>query len=89
LAELEDHMKNTDMRTLVRNFLIELVIYGVLIVIYFVLVLRWLAEPLERLFGSNLALYAVVALVLIVAQGVLLEWVTSVIIGQLGLDRLE
>ena len=82
-------MERTDLRTLIRNFLIELVIYGVLIIVYFLVVLRWLAEPLERLFGSNLALYAVVALVLIVAQGVLLEWVTSLIIGQLGLDRLE
>ena len=82
-------MERSDLRTLIRNFLIELVIYSVLIIVYFVVVLRWLADPLERLFGSHLTLYAVVALVLIVAQGVLLEWVTSFIIGQLGLDRLE
>jgi hypothetical protein len=82
-------VEKSDVRTLVRNFLMELVIYGVLIVVYFVVVLRWLAEPLERLFGSSLALYALVSLVLIVAQGVLLAWVTSFIIEQLGLDRLE
>lgn len=82
-------MEKSSVRTLVRNFLIELVIYGVLIVVYFLVVLRWLAEPLARLFDSNLALYAVVALVLIVVQGVVLAWVTSFIIGQLGLDRLE
>lgn len=82
-------MKKTSLRTLIRNFLIELVIYAVLVVFYFLLVLRLLAEPLAELFNSNLALYAVVALVLIVAQGVLLEVVTSFIIGQLGLDKLE
>jgi hypothetical protein len=82
-------VEKSDVRTLVRNFLIELVIYSVLIVVYFVVVLRWLAEPLARLFDSNLALYAVVALVLIVVQGVLLAWVTSFIIDQLGLERLE
>jgi hypothetical protein len=82
-------VEKSDVRTLVRSFLIELVIYSVLIIIYFVLVLRLLAEPLARLFDSNLALYAGVALVLIVAQGVLLAWVTSFIIDQLGLDRQE
>jgi hypothetical protein len=82
-------VEKSDVRTLVRNFLMELVIYGVLIIVYFVVVLRWLAEPLESLFGSSLALYALVSLVLIVAQGVLLAWVTSFIIEQLGLDRLE
>ena len=82
-------MEKSDVRTLVRNFLIELVIYSVLIVVYFLVVLRWLAEPLARLFDSNLTLYALVALVLIVAQGVLLAWVTSFIIEQSGLDRLE
>jgi hypothetical protein len=82
-------VEKSDVRTLVRNFLMELVIYGVLIIVYFVVVLRWLAEPLERLFGSSLALYALVSLVLIVAQGVLLAWVTSFIIEQSGLDRLE
>ena len=82
-------MEKSSVRTLVRNFLIELVIYTILIVIYFLVVLRLLAEPLARLFDSNLTLYAVVALVLIVAQGVLLAWVTSFIIDQLGLDRLE
>jgi hypothetical protein len=82
-------VEKSDVRTLVRNFLIELAIYAILIVIYFLLVLRLLAEPLARLFDSNLALYAVVALVLIVAQGVLLAWATSFIVDQLGLDRLE
>jgi hypothetical protein len=82
-------VEKSDVRTLVRNFLIELVIYSVLIIIYFVLVLRLLAEPLARLYGSNLALYAAVALVLIVAQGVLLAWVTSFIVDQLGLERQE
>ena len=70
-----------------RGFVIELVIYGVLVVVYFLAVLRLLGDPLARLFQGNLTVYAVVALVLIVAQGVLLEVITSFLVERLGLGR--
>jgi len=74
---------------LLRNFAIEVAIYAVLVVAYFFLVLRLLGKPLERLFENNIVLYAFVALFLIVAQGVVLDGVTSFLINRLGLDRLE
>lgn len=82
-------MKQADVRTLIRNFAIEVLIYGVLVLGYFFLVLRYLGEPLEELYTSNLVVYAFVALALIVIQGVVLEFVTSFLINRLGLERLE
>lgn len=82
-------MKNPKLRSLVRNFAIEVVIYGTLVVVYFFLVLRFLAVPLANLFEQNLVIYAFVALGLIVAQGALLEFVTSFLLDRLGLERLE
>ena len=82
-------MKGSDIRKLIRNFAIEVVVYAALVLGYFLLVLRFLGQPLERLFSSNLVVYALVALVLIVVQGVVLEAVTSFIMGLLGLDKLE
>lgn len=82
-------MKNPQLGRLIRNFAIEMVVYGALVVGYFFLVLRLLADPLEQLFSSNLVLYAFLALGLIVAQAVLLEFVTSFAMGLLGLDKLE
>lgn len=76
-------------RILLRNFLIELVIYGGLVTLYYLLALRLLASPLKALFDRNLPLYAVISLALIVAQGVLLEHLTSYLLDRLGLDRFE
>ena len=78
-----------DSRKLIRNFTIELVVYGVLVVGYFLLVLRWLGEWLTALYENDLRIYAVVALVLIVVQGVLFEKITTFLIERLGLERLE
>jgi len=75
-------------RELIRNFLIELVVYGVLLVIYFFVALRYLAEPLSRLFENNLLVYAVMGLGLIVVQAVFLEFITSLLFDFLGLHRL-
>lgn len=76
-------------KSLLRNFVLELLLYGVLVVVYFLVVLRVLGDPLTSLYRSNAVLYAAVSLALIVAQGVVLEWVTSFLINLLGLERLE
>ena len=78
-----------DSKKLLRNFVIELVVYGVLVVGYFLLVLQSLGEWLTNLYETNLRVYAVIAVVLIVVQGVLLEKVTTFLIERLGLERLE
>ena len=82
-------MKSAQVRTLVRNFAIEVVVYAVLVIVYFFLVLRLLGDPLEKLFSTNLVLYAFVALGLIVVQGAVLEVITSFLVSRLGLERLE
>lgn len=76
-------------KELLRNFIIEMVVYGVLLVIYFYIALRFLAEPLSRIFENNLYVYAVIGLGLIVAQAVVLEFVTSFLFDFLGLHRLS
>lgn len=82
-------MKDPRVWTLIRNFAIEVLLYAALVVVYFFLVLRFLGDPLEELFSTNLILYAFVALGLILAQGVVLEFITSFLITRLGLERLE
>lgn len=82
-------MKNPAIRKMIISFAIELVIYAVLVIGYFLIVLRLLGEPLNSLYNNSLGLYAFLALVLIVVQAVVLEAVTSFIMGLLGLDKLE
>ncbi|HIE38367.1 MAG TPA: hypothetical protein EYH30_03655 [Anaerolineales bacterium] len=82
-------MDEREIRRLIRNLAIELVLYGILVVAYFVVVLELLSEPLTRLFHNDLTLYAFAGLGLIVAQGVLLDAATSFLLDRLGLGRLE
>jgi hypothetical protein len=82
-------MKNEDARKLVRNFVIELVVYGALVLAYSWVVLRWLSEPLRELFQGNLLLYALLTLGLIVAQGAVLDGVTAFLLSLLPTERLE
>ena len=78
-----------DRKKIILNFAIELVVYGILVTIYFLVVLDRLGDWLLNLYETNLTLYAFVALALIVVQAVVLEWVTTFLIERLGLDRLE
>lgn len=81
-------MKKANLRILVRNLVIELLIYGVMLVIYFFVVLRFLGKYLTDLYQNQIVFYAVLSLVLIIIQGVLLESLTSYLIRLLRLDRL-
>ena len=60
-----------------RAFLIELVIYAVLVVAYFLLVLHFLGGWLKGLFDHERWTYAAVGLALVVTQAALLEGLTS------------
>jgi hypothetical protein len=82
-------MNKREMRLLIRNIVIELIGYGILVVLYAAFAVPLVAEPLARLFGSNLVAYALVGLGLIVAQGLVLDVITSFLVNQLRLDRLE
>ena len=82
-------MDKSKIRTLIINFIIELVIYGILVVAYFYLVLRYLRVFLTDLYYNNLVVYAILGLILIVVQAVVLEAVTSFLLDRLRLERLE
>ncbi len=60
-----------------RAFAMELAIYAVLVVGYFFFVLHFLGDWLAGLFRDHRTAYAFVAISLIVAQGVVLESLTS------------
>lgn len=63
----------------VRSFLIELVVYAALVVVYVLFVIGLLSDWIHGLYEHNKIVYAIVALLLIVSQGVVLEMVTSLL----------
>jgi hypothetical protein len=69
-------MKKETAKTL-RAFLIELVIYAVLVVAYFFLVLHFLGEGLYKLETRHRYAYAGAAILLMIGQAVLLQNVTT------------
>ncbi len=80
-------MKRMDPRKLLRNLLIEVVIYSFLIVAYYLLVLHSIGGWLAAIFGSNLYQYAFIGLGLILAQAVILDIVTSLMMKYIKLDQ--
>ncbi|OGO40343.1 MAG: hypothetical protein A2Z04_02615 [Chloroflexi bacterium RBG_16_57_9] len=79
----------SEFRHAVRIFLIELLVYAILVTVYFLLFLRFLEVPLRDLFWNNLQLYAVVALFLVVGQGVVLDILTTFLVDRLNLQQFE
>ena len=75
-----------EMKVILRNFSIQLLIYSILLVVYFALVENRLGEPLVALFENSLAAYAVVSLVLILAQALFLDGVIDFIVKRLGME---
>ncbi len=59
------------------SFLIEMAVYAVFVFVYFFLVLHFLGGWLKAMFDQHRNVYAVVALALMIAQGVLLEMLTT------------
>jgi hypothetical protein len=74
-------------KRLLRIFALEMLVYLVLLVAYFLAVLQFLGQPLGELFHLNLWIYAGATLMLIIVQSVALELVTSFLIDRLGLER--
>lgn len=60
-----------------RSFLIELIVYAALVAAYVLFVIGLLSGWLHGLYDHNKTLYAFIALLLIITQGVVLEMVTS------------
>ncbi len=80
---------NPKTKRILVNFLTEMFIYGLLLFIYFLVVLRLLGKPLNELFNLNPLLYALATLLLIVVQAVVLEYVTSFMLKLLKLEAME
>ncbi|HEY0456466.1 MAG TPA: hypothetical protein VGE41_08825 [Verrucomicrobiae bacterium] len=62
------------------SFAIELAVYAVIVFIYFFLVLHYLGDWIAHLYRDERKLYAIVALLLIVGQGIVLEMLTSALL---------
>jgi hypothetical protein len=61
-------------------FLIEVGVYAVLVTGYFFLVLHFLGGALNDLYQTRRTTYAIVALSLMIGQGVVLEMLTSALL---------
>ena len=72
-----------------RAFLIELLVYSVLVVVYFFLVLHFLAEWVNELEPRHIKIYALVSIGLIIGQAILLEIVTTWLMRRLQGGRSE
>lgn len=77
------------LRRMVAYVVAELAVYGLLVVGYALVTFRFLVDRLSDWFHSNPALYAGVALLLIVGQGILLEELTSFLLDRLRLERFQ
>ena len=71
-------------RHFLKSFLIELVVYGVLVVAYFFLVLHFLGDWIKHVYDYDKLVYAFVALGLMLGQGVLLEMLTTKLLDLIG-----
>jgi hypothetical protein len=72
------------LKCLFKSFSIEFLIYSGLVAGYFFLVLHFLGDWLNKLFHQERKTYAIVALVLIVAQGLVLEGLTRALVFIVG-----
>ena len=68
---------NRELKGWLKSFLVELLVYSVLVIGYFFLVLHLLAEWIAHLYERDRRLYAAAALALIVCQGIALELLTA------------
>ena len=80
-------MKKMEPRKLLRNLIVEIIIYSMLIFGYYLMVLRWLGDWIASMFNSNLYRYAFAGLGLIFIQAVLLDLVTSFLMKYIKLDQ--
>ncbi len=76
-------------KVIIRNFIIEAVIYAVVLTAYFTFVLRRLNTPLIDIFNESLPKYAIIGLLLIITQSLFLNTLMERITKRLGFDNLS
>ena len=77
--------RDPSLSPLLRSLLIELAVYTPLIAFYVLVVLRFLNDYITWIYNENLVVYSILAVILILGQGVLLELFTSWLIRRFGL----
>jgi len=80
-------MKKLEPKILIRNLLIEIIIYSVLILGYYLLVLQRLANWLFTIFNTNLVFYSFLGLGLVFIQAGLLYFANSLLMKYIKLDQ--
>lgn len=84
---IEERSSDPSLQPLLRSLAIELLIYAPLVILYFFLVLRIAGRYLADMYSQNTTYYAIIALAAIVAQGVLLERLTTWLLHRFGLRK--
>ena len=77
--------KDPSLKPFLRSMAIELIIYAPIVTAYLLLVLRYAGNFLETLFLRSPIVFTVVSVVAILAQGVLLDLLTSWLLRRFGL----
>jgi hypothetical protein len=77
--------KDPSFKPMMRSLALELIIYGPLVTIYFLIVIYFGKDLLLRIYAEQPVFYSIVTLSVIVAQGVLLEALTSWLLRKIGL----
>lgn len=72
-------------RRLLKPFVLELIVYAILVTLYNILVLHFLGNHLLHIYQHDRRIYSVLALGLIVGQGFLLETFTRLLLGWITL----
>jgi len=72
-------------KPMLRSLALELVIYGPLVTLYFLLIFAFARDLLVSIYHEMPVVYSIVALLMIVGQGVLLEALTSWLLRKIGL----
>ena len=72
-----------------RAMALELPIYGLLVVLYFFLVLHFLSDWLRELHAKHTTIYALVSIGLIIGQAVVLESITTLLLRLFRRGRSE
>jgi hypothetical protein len=79
--------KDPSLGPFIRSMTIELLIYAPIVMVYLLLVLRYGSDTLLRLFQESTIVYTFVGIAAILAQGVLLDLLTTWLLRRFGLRR--
>lgn len=79
--------RDPSLRPFLRSMALELLIYAPVVMVYLLLVLRYGSEGLLYLFQRSPITYTVIGIAAILAQGVLLDMLTTWLLRRFGLRR--